>query len=431
MKVKIKQSVLIDALNKGAVAALSDEAQGDTSNMSLLIKSIKITASKKLIIESSTSMVGVKYTLEASKDDGIVIEDPGCVLIPAKEFVGWVKAQHESATIGMSLSELATPEIINPLESLDSSDNSDNDEDMTIKKIGSVKLVAKDLSKTGTRWELDCYDPSQRKMVNFNEKSDKYFDIEAKQLADGLNKITFSALDKDYLHVLDSISIQTYNNGLYFATTDMKRCALYKIPDSSVSNLDLKNPLLIPVSLLELTSKISKEDHTLSFHYNESLERVFVSQPNLEIRLGCAEKENVKKFPVVKKLFSKDYTLLTEIPKDTLNRSLINASLVNSSSALFDFTNGKLKQLVVKAISDQSKYKPSVSSSPVESLSQETKAIWGVTHLLEVLQKMKSKNIQLYIPDNNSSVKISGEDDQNFSYFAMVIENPKYKTDDS
>jgi len=42
MKIGIRQAVLMDALNKGAKAALSEDAQGDTSNLALLIKAIKI-----------------------------------------------------------------------------------------------------------------------------------------------------------------------------------------------------------------------------------------------------------------------------------------------------------------------------------------------------------------------------------------------------
>ena len=47
MKLAIDQKVLISALEKGAMSALSDEAQGDTSSFHKLIQSVKITAGKE------------------------------------------------------------------------------------------------------------------------------------------------------------------------------------------------------------------------------------------------------------------------------------------------------------------------------------------------------------------------------------------------
>jgi len=426
MKVKIKQNVLEEALNKGAVAALLDDAQTDTSTMSLLVKSIKITCNKSFTIEGCTNLMAVKYTIPAKEENGITVDEEGCVLVPAKEFTNWVKAQSKDAQIGIVLSELATPEIINPLEGIEVEDG----EDVSIKKIGSIKLVSKDSSKTARKWELDCYDPSQRKMVSFasEHKGTKHFEIKAKSLSTALSKIAFASLPKDYEHVLDSVSIQKYENDLFFATTDTKRCALYKIPPSDIDAIESDNPLLISVNLLDTASKISDEENKLSFYYNEDIERVFISQPNIEMRLASTEKGNIKKFPNIKMLLEKDYDLLAKTSRIGLNSDLISCALVNSSSALFSFTSDK-SMLVIKAISDDSKYKPSVTKSEVNSLSINLKAVWGVTHLIDALKIIKDDMVELHIPDNKKSVKIKGEDDDGFLYFAMAINNPKYASD--
>ena len=213
MKVKIRQDVFEKALEKGTIAALSDAAQTDTSNMSPLVKSARITAnSKALVIESSTDKISVKYTVTVKKDNGIVVEESGSGLVPAKELIGWVKAQGSDATIKMNLSKLSTPEIIDTVESLDSSDN----KDFTISKIGSLKLTSQVASKTGRKWELDVFEPGQRSKVDFKDKGEKHFDIQAKKFSECLARIGFASLKNDYEHVLDSVSIQAYKKNLYF-----------------------------------------------------------------------------------------------------------------------------------------------------------------------------------------------------------------------
>ena len=47
MKVEIKQETLLKAIEKGGIAALSEEAQSDVSNFALLIKSLKIRFGRK------------------------------------------------------------------------------------------------------------------------------------------------------------------------------------------------------------------------------------------------------------------------------------------------------------------------------------------------------------------------------------------------
>ncbi|MFA5313339.1 MAG: hypothetical protein WC375_08525, partial [Methanomassiliicoccales archaeon] len=354
MKIGIQQGVLLKALEKGAVAAMSDVAQSDTSNMALLIKSVKITVDKDFTVESSTNMMSVKYSVPANKDDGIVVTDAGCVLVPAKELIDWTKKQAKEATINIVYGAYNSPEMITAADG-------DSDDSFAIKKVGEIKAVCKNNSQShGTsKWSLSCYDPTHIKSVDFDTKSPKQFEIKAPSFAKAMKTISFASLPKDYEHVLDSISIQTYKDSLYFATTDTKRCALYK-PDD-VTSLKSDKSILVAVSLMDQVVKISDEANTLTFYYDEKANRVFVSQPSLEVRLTSALKEDAVKFPNIKMLLDKKYDLLAEVDKREFFRLLENAALVNSSSSLFSFSDkdgAKAANCGVKAISESSKHDP-------------------------------------------------------------------------
>lgn len=422
MKIGIRQKVLMDALGKGAIAAISDDAQNDTTNLSLLMKSIKITVDeKKFTIESSTNLMAVKYSIPVSKDEGIAVKEGGCILIPAKELIDWAKVQGDDATINITLQKLQTPEIINTLEDMEV-DGSDR---FMLKKIGSAKLSSKDLTKTSGRWELDCYDPEQVKSVNFSGKADKCFDVQGKQLGEALSTISCAVVSSDYEHLLDSVSFQVYEKDLYLATTDSQRCALYKVPSDHSSDIQAKQSLLIPFSLLEQVSKIINKEESLSFSYNPESEKVFISQKNLKVRLASTEKEHIDKFPNIKMLLEKEYKKLATISRDSINKVLISSAIVNKSSALFDFKK-ESETLTVTAISEDNKYKPNVSQCGSPDTLKDFKVVWGVTHLIEGLKVIKSDEVDLHVPQNMRSLKILGKDNDSFIYFAMVIENPKY-----
>ena len=424
MKVGIRQKVLLETLNKGALAAICEDAQADTSTLSKLIKSIKITVDKHFTVESNTDLLAVKFGVLANEENGIVVKEEGSIVVPAKELIDWVTLQGDDATITMSLQKLATPEIINTLEDMGEADSDNYDKSkFSIKVIGAVKLTSKGTEKTQTKWEMDCYDPEDRTSINFSEKSMDNFEMAGQQLLSSLENVAFAATKKDHEHVLDSISMQVYNKALYFAATDMQHCAIYKIPDGV--EIKSEKPLLIPSVLMGHIAKIIDKDNKVSFAYGEEKERVYISQTNLRIRVASAEKLKVSKFPSIELLLKKPYTLLTECSKGLMMGFLANASFINSESAQFVFSkdNGTL---TVKAMDEASKLKPNVRQCGLGNISMDAKAIWGVSHLMSGLKVIKANDIQLHLPENMKSLKITIKDDVNFVYFTMVVENPLY-----
>lgn len=424
MKVGIRQKVLLETLTKGSAAAISEDAQADTSNLSLLIKSITITADKHLTIESNTDLLAVKYGVLVNKDSGIVVKEEGSVVVPAKELIDWVKLQNDDSTITMSLQKLQTPELIDTLSDISESDSENYDKTkFSIKKIGILKITSKDTSNTLTKWETDCFDSENKSSINFSEKSDKNFEISGEKFLDTLNNVKFAAKPKDYEHVLDSISMQVYDKELYFAATDMQHCAIYKIPSDVEIQSD--RPLLVPVGLLDYVAKIINKDEKISVSYNEEKERVYIGQTNLKIRVASTEKKHISKFPSIELLMKKVYKPLTECSRSSMMGLLANASFINSSSALFVFLkeNGTL---TVKAVSEDAKKRPNIRQCNVADISKDTRGIWGVTHMLDCLKVIKASDIQLHLPDNMKSLKITAKDDKNFVYYTMSVENSLY-----
>ena len=418
MKLGVRQDVLMKALSKGSASALTETAQTDTSNVSLLVKSIKITAGKNLVVESTTNLMASRYSIPATKENGIVITEEGVVLIPAKELIDWVKVQGPDSVINMSLAMLKAPEVINPM-------GDDNDTEFIVKRVGALKLLSKDETKTGIKWELDCYDPSEIKSVNFKDVGQKSFEVKVHQLKDAVKKISIASAPKDPEHLLDSMSVQEFENHIYLAATDTNRCAVYKLEEAQ--DVQHKGAFLVPLSLVNELIKISDDENTISFSYNIDSERLFVSQDNLEVRIATVDKNKASSFPLVSKLFTLSYKPLAVIPTQLLQKTLNSASIVNGVSALFEFVKQDGPNFSITTISETNKYKPNISKSHIEMPIRELKAVWGVKHMLDLLKVTKAESLNLMIPDSKRNVKLTMKDDDRFSYFAQVIDNPKYE----
>jgi len=424
MKIGIGQEALKEAISKGAIAALSEDAQEDTSTMRRVVQSVKITADKQITIESSTTMLAVKYTIPASEDKGVVVKEAGSILVPAKELLQWISLQSKDSSISITLQKLETPEIINMLDG--ETGETEDAPGFVLKKIGTVKLVSKTTSKSNKKWELDCYDPEDLSGIVFNQKSEKCFDIQGSQLPEAITNVSFAAQKKDYEHVLDSISIQNHKDAIYFVTTDQLRVALYMVPKDTISDIQSTKSLLIPSVLLDQAAKIINKEKKVTFSYSEELEKVSICQDNLKIRVVSTEKEHIKKFPSIKFLVDKEYCELAEIGKKVMNDLLVNAALVNGSFATLAFSKAD-GTLTITATSADNKYKPSVGQAPVASVSKDAELSQGVTHIIEGLKILKSDIIRIGVASNQRSIKIIGKDNDHFSYFCQAVSDEKVR----
>ena len=163
MNIKINQKILLNALERGALAALSEEAQSDCSNFSLITRGVRITVDlSSIIFESATSILASRYFVPVDTINGIVVKEVGSVMVPAKEFIEWVTKQGDSI-VGLNLKKLDTPELIK-------GSDSEGDATNTVKKIGSLQVASKDSTNTGNRWQLDCYDTTSFPAINFSQK---------------------------------------------------------------------------------------------------------------------------------------------------------------------------------------------------------------------------------------------------------------------
>lgn len=431
------QDILLKALERGAFASLSDEAQTDTSTLSSLIKSVRITAKKdEIVFESATALVASRYVQPIT--DNVVLKEEGTVMVPAKELYDWIDRQG-NCMIGLRSKDFDKPKVVNA-----SGGDADEATKASIRKIGSLELVSQDVSKNGSKWTLDNYAPDQVPSVDFDIIPTPLFIAPLEQLNEGIKNIGFSAMTKDSDHLFDSISFQHKDEKMYMLTTDCSRCALWHLPSADKITMDgtiteeqmeknglkgaWKSNLLVPSKLFTQVCKLASNTSPIAFHREDAKNRVYVSQPGFIVRMASAEKTMAEKFPPLDIFLIKKYVDLCSIPAGILSSRLNTVSIVNKNAILFIFSQDKL---LLKGISECGHAPCKATLSP-SNLTGEFKKVWNVKHLLDILKVAKGDEIKLMIPDgqNKDSLKLIYPDQPNASYYVMSVERSKYNLND-
>ena len=420
MKVAISQKVLLRAIEKGGMAALSEKAQADSSNRSKLVKSIHIKIGDELTISSASSIIASKFSLPASKDNGIDIKEKGEAVIPAKEFFDWVSCQLPSSQIGLILKKLDTPELINVVDS-DKAEDSDKN---AIRRLGTLNITSRDQSKTGVKWALDSYDPEQLPslvpVLELGDNATKLFTTKVENLKMAVSHVKFSAEKIHYQHLYDSISFYGFNGELFALATDRARCATYKI--DKFKDLNLPDKVLIPANYLSQFTNMIEDGDDVTIYYDEAKNKVFVSTPDFIIRLSTADKALWNKIPSIKILEDKQYSDLGTIPKSLLASRLITMTMVTKGAALFVLKNDAM---VIWAKSESSP-SPMIANSPITGLLKDTDIAIQVSHILSCIKMVKDEDIQFGIPENDQeSILIRSTEDPNFKYYIMSVNKDK------
>ncbi len=427
MEIILKQEVLRKILENGAVAALSDEAQSDTSNISPLVKSVKISSdvdSQKIVVESVSSLVASHYEINAGND--VTIKQSGSIVVPAKELLGWINLQ-KNFVISLKLSKLDTPELITTASDITEHDMSKH----SIRKIGNVEIKAKDQNtKTGNAWLLDCYDEDQMPKVDHAIAFPSILTVKAETMSMALKKISFAAGLKDYEHVLDTVSFQMYNNDVYCASSDRLRCAIYKLDGASMDIANVpsdKSPqLLVPIRFTTVVTKLVDPNENIVFSCDKDNNRIFIKQNGLSLRVATTDPNFVGKFPPIKMLIDKSHYKLCTVTKAMLSNRINTASLVSKEDAFFEFANDMLK---IKAKSEGG-LSPNVSVVPVKDLKGEYRVVWSTKHVDDLIKVVEDSELDILVPtDDKKNWQCRSTDDDKFMFFAMSVRNRKYDTE--
>jgi DNA polymerase III sliding clamp (beta) subunit (PCNA family) len=415
MKVRFKQKTLIDVLAKGAIAALTEEAQTDTTGFAPLLKSVKIKVeSNAVTIESAIKTLAVHYKYPFSSEE-VTVKEEGEVMVLAKDLIDWAKKQADSDIL-LNLKPFDSPQLVSSMDG-------DGSSKASIKKLGTVELISRDQTKSGTKWSLDCFDASQITWVNF-QTPDVLFEIDQELLKTAVKSTEFASI-KDNDHVRDAFAFQIYKNNLYMSTGDGVRMALYDLKGSKVNNLNFI--YTVPCSTLSSVIDLFASKEPVQFGFDDKKRRAFIFQKDYIVRADTADQANIdaKVAPLTYVYDQLTFDKFAKITKGILASRLSTASMVNKESVLYVFKGG---QVLLHAISEKG-VAPNTCTAPLKEHSRDVKVLWAVPHIMEVIKAIPDDEISMSMPpDSTKILRIDSQQDPRFTYLAreQVIKGTKY-----
>lgn len=419
MKLMVDQSVFKGVLAKAAIGALTEESQGDSSNLAPLIKSVKLSAdSGTLSVESYSNVLCTRVDVAV---DGINIDvgESGTVVVQAKELLGWVTKQPE-CKIGLRF----MPESETAQETQADGETIENKD--VVRKVGTLKIASKDNSKTGSKWSLESYDTEQ--LPNPSKPTDliTLFNVaDLSKFKSAISSIESSAKKKDDNHVCDGFVLQTVNGKLYAGASDGTRCAIYDMSSiiSDVSSFFETNKIIIPLrSVQAILGELNDENLSGVFEYSPEKHVVYFTNSGFSARLLVPDLESIKKFPSLEKILSKQYNNLASVSKVSLNSRLSTAAMVNKFFGLFVFKNSSLKIYTAT----ESGLAPNTCDCPVMSLDGEHSFVWNIGHLFDAMKVIKDNEIVFSSSEDGKTTKLVSITDPNISLFIAKCKDPKY-----
>jgi DNA polymerase III sliding clamp (beta) subunit (PCNA family) len=190
--------------------------------------------------------------------------------------------------------------------------------------------------------------------------------------------------------------------------------------------------ILVFSKLFDSVLEQSSEDEPLSFSYTEKDNKIFITQKNFYVRLSTANPKPSTKFVSLSLLIDKKYQPFCKAHTGSLISRLITSSMINKQRGEFAFKKtDKGAFLKIEAVSESGK-SPIVSTMPISDLKNDIATRLGVQHLIDALRVIKDDEVVLEVATGSgSSMKISSNEDPNFSCYLMTLENPKDKSNES
>lgn len=416
--VQIARDLLLKAVMEAGAPALSQTAQRDMSNLAPLIQSIDLNIGKDLVVRSACDVINARVTVSALKPSSAVVTKPVHVLVPAKALRDWLKVQPEDAVIEIIYSKRATPRILN---------DADPDQ-FALYLVGEVRFTAR--ASTGVCSDLcmESYNPEQVRAAGYDmATASKLVDIRASEFEKAVRNVAFAACDSRIDKVMDKICVQVLDGELIFLTTNaVVACSQRVVSDAVTIHSDTS--FLIPVEVADVIRRSSSPDEILKFSYDKRNSRIYVSSPDYERGWRCYGAEPggkaVSEFPNVRMLLEKEYKHLAVFDKIDIRKTLTELVKLNKEARfLFEEGRGEVQVEVVHYPDDytpETKYFTIPCSKPDTAVSM----LLHVKHLLQAVRVIKSKKIQILLPENERSIKVSGSEDDSYSCFTMRRDAP-------
>lgn len=408
MKLTIDANYLSKILEKLANVISLD---GQSSLISGLVK--LTVKGGKLFFE--TNNLNPYICVEIIDDKKVEVEEEGIVIFSCDLLSEWARKQ-KGSKIRIQYKQLKnSKQVVSNNEG-----DSEKDTESKLKIIGSLSLSATDDKKVTAKWKIDSYELNKEDEPFFkNINNDNFvFKLDLDMLENVVRRVSSAGLSSDVDHIIDCLCLQPINDELHAIATDKVRCAVEKI--KGVQDLALDGKLLIPIAKIKKVAKIMNGES--SFFYDGEKGTIIIKNKLECLLLSCPNKEIAKRFPDIKGILSFKVEKLCEFKSENFDKLISSLKMVNPSSLRMNVEKDK-DIIEINAVSEIGRA-PAKGSCEIGPAIDSFVGVFAVNHFMDFF-KSSEEDVELFFNKNLFVLKNKGHED--FRYYTMVIDNPKYK----
>ena len=280
---------------------------------------------------------------------------------------------------------------------------------LEIEKVDEGKLKIK--SKK-SKFILSALDAKTFPLMETKDDNQAELIIKSNNIKDIVGKSSFAMAQQDVRYYLNGLYLSISSKEIFGVATDGHRLAKSGVE----AKFDLQDAIsaIIPrKGVIEIDKQLENEGEEL---------KVIISKNHIQIsnkNSQAVSKLIDGKFPDYEKVIPADADKLVTVDCKTLKEALIRVSILSNDrfrGVRLNFVENEIKVSANNPEKEEAAddIKASFSGEPLE-------VGFNVNYLIDVLNVIKTKNVQILLKDSSSSALLSPENDNSSSYVVMPL----------
>jgi len=400
MKVVVTQSVLINALKRGGVAAVSPEGQAEEFRTKIPTRRcVRILADKKAIsIESTTEGVASKSEMPVS--DQVAVEQEGGACVPAKELTSLCSKLFPDHKVSIELIPSGKPKV--------------ND---------TVAVKALDGSECQVQAEFEAFPVEDFEAAKYADEP-----VAIKTKVEAVKKhcgaIEFASNPADYQNLHNNLAIEESDGVVYFVGTNGKRVAVVDVKKDDFGSGSLNGELLLidAVTCGSILGTLPPDAELLMVREPDG-QHIVLKCLDSWFRVAMVDEVRKAKFPKYKKAMTTPVKVEVVLNRKDLDLALAVVMEANKGRGKYEVKTGKDHVVVRgKGVTALKEVQAKVKCDSVVSEGLQD----GVIHLnstffSEAIKKMKGDKIKLSFTPDEKKAKVASVDSPEFTYVMLRL----------
>lgn len=263
-----------------------------------------------------------------------------------------------------------------------------------------------------SKFILSALDAKTFPLMETNDEGNLKANVKANKLAEIIEKTSFAMAQQDVRYYLNGLFLNFSNQEIFGVATDGHRLA--KSGSEAEENIEEATSAIVPrKGIIEIEKQIKEEKNSV---------QISISKNHLQVASdGCQAITKLidGKFPDFEKVIPANLDKLIVVDCKLFKDALLRVSILS---------NDRFRGVRLNFVENE--IQVSANNPEKEEASDNIKSVYtgepieigfNVNYLIDVLNVIKTKNVQIAIKDANSSALLAPENDSASSYVVMPL----------